>query len=150
MSLVFEHVVVAGWGDTDFNGHMRNTAFLDKAADTRMLFFAQQGFTIEQFQHHRIGPVIMRDEVEYFREVRMMDSVRIRLLSAGLAPDGSRFRIRNEYWREDGQLAARVTSTGGWLDLGVRRLVIPPDTLVTAMRALERTDDFAELPGSVK
>jgi len=27
---------IAGWGDMDSNGHMRNTAYLDRAADVRM------------------------------------------------------------------------------------------------------------------
>ena len=37
---MFEHRFVAGWGDMDFNGHMRNTAYLDRGSDSRMLFFA--------------------------------------------------------------------------------------------------------------
>ena len=36
---MFEKRLVAGWGDMDFNSHMRNTAFLDKSADVRMMFF---------------------------------------------------------------------------------------------------------------
>ena len=35
---------IAGWGDMDANAHMRNTAFLDRAADVRMMFFADHGF----------------------------------------------------------------------------------------------------------
>ena len=27
---MFARPFVAGWGDMDFNGHMRNTAFLDR------------------------------------------------------------------------------------------------------------------------
>jgi len=28
---VYEKTLIAGWGDMDFNAHMRNTAYLDKA-----------------------------------------------------------------------------------------------------------------------
>ena len=45
----FERTAIAGWGDMDFNAHMRNTAFLDKAADVRMMFFAEHGFPMEEF-----------------------------------------------------------------------------------------------------
>jgi acyl-CoA thioester hydrolase len=40
MSEVFTRSFQIGWGDMDFNAHMRNTAFLDRAADGRMMYFA--------------------------------------------------------------------------------------------------------------
>ena len=42
---------------------------------------------------------------------------------AGHATDGSRFQLRHEIFLPDGRLSARVTSTGGWLNLDERRLV---------------------------
>jgi len=33
---MFERQMLSGWGDMDFNSHMRNTAYLDKSADVRM------------------------------------------------------------------------------------------------------------------
>jgi acyl-CoA thioester hydrolase len=39
-----EVTLMAGWADMDPNAHMRNTAYLDKAVDARMLFFAKMGF----------------------------------------------------------------------------------------------------------
>jgi hypothetical protein len=44
---MFEKILFAGWGDMDFNSHMRNTAFLDKSADVRMMFFAENGLMEE-------------------------------------------------------------------------------------------------------
>ena len=35
----------------------------------------------------------------------------------------------------DGDLAARITSLGGWLDLAARKLVAPPEPLAAALRA---------------
>ena len=35
---MYEKDFTAGWGDMDFNSHMRNTAYLDKSADIRMMF----------------------------------------------------------------------------------------------------------------
>ncbi|WP_229422843.1 thioesterase family protein [Telluria aromaticivorans] len=32
-----EQTLIAGWGNMDFNAHMRNTAYLDKSADVRMM-----------------------------------------------------------------------------------------------------------------
>ena len=147
---MYKKTLQAGWGDMDFNSHMGNTAYLDKAADIRMMFFSEHGFPVSEFARLRLGPVIQKDEIEYFREVNLLDELTITFESAGLSADGSRFIIRNEFFRADGKLIARVTSTGGWLDLSIRKLVVPPTALLEAMQELHRTDDFQELPTSIK
>ena len=147
---MFERVFVVGWGDMDFNSHMSNTAYLDKAADVRMMFLAEHGFPADELHGRRIGPVVMKDEIAYFREVRLMESLRVTYQAAGLSEDSSRFRVRNEFWRADGDLAARLTSTGGWLDLNARKLIVPPEALRAAFRHLARTEDFEVLPSSIK
>jgi acyl-CoA thioester hydrolase len=130
------------WGDVDFNGHMRNTAYLDVSGDARMLCFESGGFSMREFERLRLGPVIVRDEVEYFRELRLLEPFTVALLLAGASDDGSRFRLRNEFFREDGQPAARVTSTGGWIDLQARRWTVPPEALRILVAGLPRSADF--------
>jgi acyl-CoA thioester hydrolase len=147
---MYSRTLVAGWADMDFNSHMRNTAFLDKSADVRMMFFADHGFPVAEFHRLRIGPVAMKDEVEYFREVGLLQELTVTLALAGLAPDGSRFALRNDILRPDGTLCARVTTAGGWLDLSQRRLVTPPPALLATLQLLERIGDFVELPSSVR
>lgn len=138
----FARTFAAGWGDMDFNGHMRNTAFLDRAADVRMMFFAEHGFPMREFARLRLGPVVFRDEVVYHREVGLLEPIDVALALAGLADDGSRFVLRNEISRPDRTMCAVVTSGGGWLDLDARKLVAPPPPLLAALRALPRTADF--------
>jgi len=147
---MFEKQLFAGWGDMDFNSHMRNTAFLDKSADVRMIFFAENGFPMAEFVRREIGPVIMKDEIEYFKEVRLLEELRVTLAIAGLAEDGSRFLMQNEFWRVDKKMAARITSSGGWLDLSKRKLISPPAELLTTLRSLPKTEDFKLLSSSIK
>lgn len=147
---MFSKRLFAGWGDMDFNSHMRNTAFLDKAADVRMLFFAENGFAMEEFSRLGIGPVIFKDEIEYLREVRLLEKFEVTLAAAGGAEDGSRFLLRQEFRLGDGRVAARVQSLGGWMDLARRKLTLPPDSLLESMRRLERTEDFVVLPSSTR
>jgi acyl-CoA thioester hydrolase len=142
---MFEKILFAGWGDMDFNSHMRNTSYLDKSGDVRMLFFAEHGFPMSEFVRLRIGPVVRKDEVEYFREIGLLESFRVTLALAGQSEDGSRFLLRNEFIKEDGRTAARVTSLGGWLDQAARKLAVPPPALLDTMRSLPRTADFQEL-----
>lgn len=145
---IFERFFRAGWADVDFNAHMRNTAFIDKAGDVRMMYFESAGFPMREFQRQNIGPVLRGDHAEYFREIRLMEEMRITQECAGLSDDGRKWRIRNQIYRVDGILAASVTSSGGWLHLVERKLVAPPEKLHAAMLALPRTPDFEILKSS--
>jgi acyl-CoA thioester hydrolase len=147
---MYTKTLYAGWADMDFNSHMRNTAYLDKAADVRQMFLIENGFPIEELLRLRIGPVMMKDEVEYFSEVRLQKKINVTLAIAGHAQDGSRFLLRQEIFRPDGKISARVTSLGGWLHLDQRRIVAPPPSLLSAMNAMDKTGDFAVLPSSIK
>jgi acyl-CoA thioester hydrolase len=140
---MFEKTLYARWGDMDFNGHMKNTAYLDASADVRMMYFADHGFSMREFERRRFGPVISRDELEYFRELRLLEPVRVTLEAAGLSADGARFRLVNGFFRADGKPVARVTSIGGWLNLDMRKLMPPPDELRALLDQLPRTADFA-------
>lgn len=146
------HRFVAGWAEMDWNRHMANTAYLDKAVDARVLALGRLGLTMEVFVRHGIGVVVMADELQYRREVKWMDEIDIDFALAGLADDASRFRVRNRIFRGgvSGELCATVTSTGGFLDLATRALVAPPPAIAAAYRALPRTTDYETLPSSVR
>jgi len=147
---MYRKCVMAGWGDMDFNSHMRNTAYLDKSGDVRMMYFAENGFPMSEFIRLNIGPVVMKDEIEYFREVHLLETLDVELGVAGLAEDGSRMLLQNRFFRPDGKEAARVTSAGGWLDLSARKLVPPPVVLLKVLNDMPRTDDFHVLPTSIR
>ncbi len=147
---MYEKTLFAGWGDMDFNGHMKNTAFLDKSGDVRMMFFAENGFAMSEFSRLQLGPVVMKDEISYFKEVHLLQEIKVGLAIAGMAQDGSRFIMRNQISKLDGKPCAIVNSTVGWLDLAARKLCAPPPALLQALQSLPRTSDFVELPSSLK
>ena len=146
MSEIFKREFKARWGDMDFNGHMSNTAYLDLAGDVRMMYFEENGFPMKRFEELHMGPVVFKDEIEYFKEIRLMENIEVHHLIAGYSEDGSKFRIRNIFYRSDGKKAASITSTGGWLDLKARKLVLPPQKLFNAFKQLVKADDFEILP----
>ena len=137
---------LAGWGTMDFNGHLANRSYLDLAADVRMSFFAEHGFPPMEFRRLAIGPVVKKDELEYFREIGLHETVTVTYAMLGLSPDAARFVLENEIWSERGEHAATVRSTGGWLDLRARKLVVPPPELLKAMQQVPRCKNFVELP----
>jgi acyl-CoA thioester hydrolase len=127
---------LAGWGTMDFNGHLANRSYLDLAADVRMQFFAEHGFPPSEFRRLAIGPVVKKDELEYFREIGLHEKVTVTLAALGLSSDGARFIIENEVWTERGER---------WLDLRARKLVSPPPELLRAMELWPRCSNFSEL-----
>lgn len=150
VSRAFERRFHVGWNDLDANRHMANTAYLAMAADVRIHHFAANGFAIADFARYQIGPVIKSETLEYFRELHLLDEVRVNLVSAGLSTDASRFRVRNEFLADDGAVLARVTSLGGWLDLRHRRLTAPPEALAAALRVIPRAPDFEVINSSLQ
>jgi acyl-CoA thioester hydrolase len=150
MGGIFERKFQVGWRDIDPNGHVANMVYLEYAVDTRIAFFASQAFSPQEFSRLRFGPVIKSDFVEYFREVIMLDEIRVTMENGGHSEDGSRFRVVNNFYKTSGELAARVTSIGGWLNLNERKLMEPPEGLKNAWLALVRTDDFEELKSSLR
>ena len=149
MSIFEEHFQV-GWRDVDPNGHVANMVYLEYAVDARIAFFASQGFPPINFLRMGFGPVIKNDFVEYFREVMMLEEIRVTVENGGHSEDGSRFRVINNIYKADGVHAARVTSIGGWLSMKDRKLMAPPEELKQAWLTLSRTDDFEELRSSIR
>jgi acyl-CoA thioester hydrolase len=140
---------IAGWSDMDFNAHMKNTAFLDRAADVRLMYFAEQGFPTSEFGRIRVGPVVVRDEIDYRKEVSLLEQIEVTLALAGLSPDGSRWVFQSDVLR-DSKLCARARNSGAWINLDSRKLVAPPPPLLQVLASLDKTTDFEVLRGLVR
>jgi acyl-CoA thioester hydrolase len=67
----------------------------------------------------------------------------------GMSTDGSRWRLRQDVLLPDGKACARLTSSGGWMDLAARKLVAPPAALLGLLKKDMAMDDFVELPSSL-
>lgn len=133
------------WSDADANGHIRHTVYAELGAEVRMAFLREGGFDWKSFARFNLGPVLLREELDYLREVHLGESVSVDLAVSGLSPDGARWVFRHQVRRSDGEIAARVAVTGGWLDLAARRLAMPPEPLARLMSSAARTEDFREL-----
>jgi acyl-CoA thioester hydrolase len=145
----FSFTTRADWLFCDPNGHMRNSAYLDLAVHCRLRYLDANGFPAAEFARHRIGPTVRWDRVDYLREIRHLEEVIVELRLAAASDDLPRFRFANPILK-GGELAAVVTSEGGWLDLTQRRLTVPPGDLAAAMWRLPRTDDFEVLNSSAR
>lgn len=137
--------VRARWGEIDQNGHMRNVAYLDLSANCRMEFFNANGYTLMEFFGAGFGPIVLKDEIEYRAEVRLADELTVTNELAGMNEDGSRFVFRNRFIRVDGKLAASVSSLVMFLDLATRKKMAPPEKLLNAILAMNKSDDYTNI-----
>jgi acyl-CoA thioester hydrolase len=132
------------WADLDPNGHLRHTAYMDYAAQARVGFLSDCGFTLERFRELHLGPVLFREDTRYLREVLANEQVSVTTELSGLSPNDKHWRMRNRIFKADGSLACVIDVQGAWLDLATRKIVAAPAELQAAMRKAPRTQDYTE------
>jgi acyl-CoA thioester hydrolase len=142
----FSRPFIVRWADCDANGHLRNTCYSEYAIEVRMAFLGSHGFGLPEFRAHGVGPVLLREEIDYLRECHMGEEVTVDFRSLGLSPDGTRFKGLHEFVKPDGKLAARLVIFGGWLDLAARRLGPPPQAIKETFERVQRGEPFLVLP----
>lgn len=133
---MFEKIYSVRWADLDPNWHMRHTAYADYCTQTRFLWLQENGYPPERFLELSLGPVIFREETRYLREVRANSDIRVDLRVTVLDERG-RWTIVHQVHRTDGELAAVHQVEGAWMDLKIRKLGLPPDDLLQAMKLVQ-------------
>ncbi|MBL0340290.1 MAG: thioesterase family protein [Bacteroidetes bacterium] len=130
------------WADLDANIHMRHSAYNDYAAQTRLLFMAENGFGMEWFKEHNVFPVLFREETIFLKEIHGNENIRIDAILVKMSEDGSRWSIMNHFYKSDGTLAAKLTVDGAWMDIVARKLKSPPKDLMHLFDKLEKSAEF--------
>jgi acyl-CoA thioester hydrolase len=133
------------WGEIDSNGHMRNVAYLDISANSRMEFFNVNGYTLTEFFGAGLGPVVLKDEIEYKREVRLGEDLTVTNELAGMSEDSTRFIFRNQFIKANGKLACKISSLVAFFDIATRKTIAPPENLMRAILSLPRSEDFGTI-----
>jgi acyl-CoA thioester hydrolase len=141
----FARSFIVRWADCDANGHLRNTCYSEYAIEVRMAFLAQHGFGLAEFKRHGVGPVLLREEIDYLRECHMGEELTVDFTVLGRSADDSRFKIAHQLWKPGGKKAARLVVHGGWLDMTARRLRPPPPELKAIWDQVERVEPFEVL-----
>ncbi len=134
------------WADCDANGHLRNTGYSEYAIEVRMAYLAEHEFGLAEMRQHGVSPVLLREEIDYLRECHMGEELTITFTTLGLSPDGTRFKVAHDLFKQNGKQAARIVVLGGWMDMKARRLAAPPDALREAFEKAPRGGPFETLP----
>lgn len=137
------------WADLDANAHMRHTAYMDYAAQVRLAWLAEMGFSIAKLNQAGVGPILFREETRYHRELRGGDRLSVALELIGLSDNRKHWRFRQPIHKvsagQGDELSAVVEVQGAWLDLRARKVAPPPAELLAAIERWPRAADFAPI-----
>ncbi|MEV0975478.1 acyl-CoA thioesterase [Streptomyces sp. NPDC049915] len=128
-------ITVRGY-ETDVQGHLNQSVYLNYAEHARWSLLQAAGITQAGLIATGVGPVALETTIRYQRELLAGDEVDV--TCAFEWGEGKTFRIRQTIRKTDGTVAAEITAVGGLLDLKARRLVANPQS---------RFKELAENPG---
>lgn len=136
------------WVDLDPNGHMRHSAYLDYGAQIRLSALAENGLTMKQMGEYGVGPVLFRESIDYHREIRAGETIRVGTELTGVSKNGKHWRMRHVIRKSDGEVAAVIEVRGAWLDLRARRIAPAPPQVQRMVNAMPHAEDFEEFDSS--
>ncbi|MFC9458322.1 acyl-CoA thioesterase [Streptomyces sp. NPDC056983] len=110
--------------ETDSQGHLNQSVYLQYAEHARWVLLQNGGIRQADLLAKGVGPVTLETNIRYRRELRAGDEVDVSC--AFVWTEGKTFRIEQSVRKADGTLAAEVTGVGGLMDLKERRLVADP------------------------
>ncbi|MGH3646703.1 MAG: acyl-CoA thioesterase [Micromonosporaceae bacterium] len=119
--------------ELDPQGHVNQAVYMNYAEHARWEFLRAAGLTQQQLIAAGVGPVQLEATIRYHRELRGGDEVDVSCVFEW--GGGKTFRLRQDYHRTDGVLAAELVSVGGMLDLKARKLLPDPRERFRALAA---------------
>ncbi|MGX1273146.1 acyl-CoA thioesterase [Streptomyces phaeoluteigriseus] len=116
-------VTVRGY-ETDVQGHLNQSVYINYAEHARWSLLQAAGITQTGLIGRGIGPVALETTIRYKRELLAGDEVDV--TCAFEWGGGKTFRIEQIIRKTDGTVAAELSAVGGLLDLTARRMVADP------------------------
>lgn len=129
------------WANLDPNQHVRHTTYSDYATHARICFFVENGFTIQDLNALGFGPVLLREQTIFWRELSANERVRISVELDRSTADYSYYTIVQHFYKANNKKAARVTIDGTWMDIKTRQLIPPPAEVIS--KILSKMDKTA-------
>lgn len=133
------------WSDLDPNRHVANASFVGFMSHMRMSYLYENGFTQDYFERHHLGPVVLKEDFFYFKEVLPAEKVTIDLRMLGITDDKRFIRWEHSLFRENGEIAVYSTILFCWIDLRTRKIMKAPVDLEEAILKVEKSPEFRML-----
>lgn len=130
------------WSDIDQNRHLRHSAYYDYGATVRITLFSQCGITNAKLEELHIGPVLLREEAIFKREIKFEDKIYMDVEITKSLPDYSRWSLRHHLYKEDQTVAAILTMDVAWMDILKRKLTVPDQFIKNIFADFPKSKDF--------
>ncbi|MFG1670007.1 acyl-CoA thioesterase [Streptomyces sp. Y7] len=116
-------VTVRGY-ETDTQGHVNQSVYINYAEHARWSLLQAAGITQTGLMGKGVGPVALETTIRYQRELLAGDEVDVTCAFAWSG--GKTFRVLQTISKADGTVAAELEGVGGLMDLKARKLVANP------------------------
>ncbi|CAM5203473.1 Acyl-CoA thioester hydrolase OS=Ureibacillus acetophenoni OX=614649 GN=SAMN05877842_11930 PE=4 SV=1 [Ureibacillus acetophenoni] len=112
--------------EIDELGHMNYLHYIMQFTNSRMEWLKEVGLSFHELVERKLGPVLLKVETEYSKEVRLGDTVEIR---TRLTKVGTKSFTVEQTMLHDGQISASSTSILVIMDLQARKAIPVPDEI---------------------
>ena len=133
------------WSDVDGNGHMANSAYLNFMSHTRVGFLNSHGFSLKQLLQYGVGPVVFSENIHYFKESFLGQTLTVTLAVSGLSDDGMFFKFEHNLYNQKGKQVATCDILGAWMNLGTRQLTVLSEELRNQVAQFPKSPNFKVL-----
>lgn len=130
------------WADLDPNAHMRHTAYNDYAAQVRVNLFDELGLPLQKLVAAGYGPVLFHEDTSFKREVSMNEKITVDCAALSFRKDLKIWKFRQQVLKHTGEVACVILATGAFMDLKLRKVVVPPIEITEMLDRVPKTEDF--------
>lgn len=130
------------WSDIDANRHLRHSVYYDYGAAMRMKFLSERGLSTQKLEEFHIGPILLREEAVFRREIKLEDNVTIDVELLKTTADYGRWSLRHNLIKADGTVAAIITIDGAWIDMNLRKMAVPNEFIKNIFETFPRSPEF--------
>jgi acyl-CoA thioester hydrolase len=138
----FTTEVQVRWADIDPNFHLRHSVYYDWGALSRVEFLNKYGLTLEVMKEMQIGPILLREECVFKKEIKLNENVTINLELLKSKRDYSRWTIQHTILKNENIVSAILTVDGAWIDTVKRKLSVPPQQAAHVFQQMPVRDNF--------
>ncbi|PNQ74918.1 thioesterase [Hanstruepera neustonica] len=133
------------WNDLDANMHLANASYMNFMSHTRMAFFEEFGFSLNEIAKHELAPIVFNEHIYYFKEAHIGDPITVGLEVTGLSEDGMFFSIEHNFYDKEGKNIAHCEMLGAWMNFKTRKLTKLNEELMACAKQFPKSKDFKVL-----
>lgn len=130
------------WSQIDANRHLRHSAYADICTQARCNMMNEIGFSVDQCAELGIGPILFREEIIFFKEIKIDEWVSVEIELIKWNAENHRFSFRHTLYNSNYNKSAVVTIDGAWMDLKERKLTVLPMNIEQLLEKMPKSVDF--------